>query len=465
MRREALENVAKDWCLTVRASQVIPVYPLSEDVQPGDLFLVTTPVTKQADDYRKKGFLPMEFHLARLEDISYSAMYANRYGSGDNSKFPSLWQFPSGQMPGTTTVTTTTKIPTTTTTVVEGPADAKRTTTTTVTEGEAQQVVQTRTTQHAWASAPAAYFPSYSFEVRSGQSLALAIPVQAVPIALSVMNTDAAKGTVQFSDARTFGVPEDEITRAVKKWSVDPEVSTQLAAYKALNPHGTIYVRAVSRVYLLSAVDVMLTNDRATGVSAAGGMGVGDAPATGSTELTIGNATANFDRVRQLNASLQATPGGRVSLSSASSRSVSARERFERPLVLGYRAVDYPVLDGGRLGHPIATLKQLDDKADYNPEGGPTIAQLRGFEALNLIGAMKEDEAKAKTLSEAAAAIGNDFETEYKRQLATPMSTGKVALPLNAMENAINVYALSKPDADWVIAEALMKAWRKNREP
>ena len=31
-KKTQLERVAKDWCLTIRASQVLPVYPLSEDV-------------------------------------------------------------------------------------------------------------------------------------------------------------------------------------------------------------------------------------------------------------------------------------------------------------------------------------------------------------------------------------------------------------------------------------------------
>lgn len=30
-----LEQVAKDWSMTIRASQVIPVFPLTEDLQPG----------------------------------------------------------------------------------------------------------------------------------------------------------------------------------------------------------------------------------------------------------------------------------------------------------------------------------------------------------------------------------------------------------------------------------------------
>jgi len=34
-----VQKAAKDWCMTIRGSQVIPVYPLTEDIQPGDIFL------------------------------------------------------------------------------------------------------------------------------------------------------------------------------------------------------------------------------------------------------------------------------------------------------------------------------------------------------------------------------------------------------------------------------------------
>ena len=64
-RQHQLERVAKDWCLTIRASQVIPVYPLTEDLQPGDVFLVQTPVKKQVEVYEKRGFLPLEQMLVR----------------------------------------------------------------------------------------------------------------------------------------------------------------------------------------------------------------------------------------------------------------------------------------------------------------------------------------------------------------------------------------------------------------
>ena len=66
LRNQQLENVAKDWALVIRASQVIPVYPLTEDLQPGDVLLVSTPIEDQARVYKDKGFLPLDQHLVRL---------------------------------------------------------------------------------------------------------------------------------------------------------------------------------------------------------------------------------------------------------------------------------------------------------------------------------------------------------------------------------------------------------------
>lgn len=64
---QQLQRVAKDWALTIRASQIIPVYPLTEDVQPGDVFLVPTSISQQTSVYEEKGFLPTDLIEVRLK--------------------------------------------------------------------------------------------------------------------------------------------------------------------------------------------------------------------------------------------------------------------------------------------------------------------------------------------------------------------------------------------------------------
>src|SRR5262252_2453839 len=91
---EQLARVAKDWSLSIRASQVIPVYPLTEDLQPGDVFLVQTPVEEQVKVYLDKGFLPLENLIARLSLEGYAQFYRGYPGIDDGQLPPRLWQFP-----------------------------------------------------------------------------------------------------------------------------------------------------------------------------------------------------------------------------------------------------------------------------------------------------------------------------------------------------------------------------------
>src|SRR5205085_11004909 len=78
-KEDQLEHVARDWSLTIRASQVIPVYPLTEDVQPGDIYLVRTRTDDQVAVYNKRGFLPLENLLHRLRPEGYDAIYEKAY--------------------------------------------------------------------------------------------------------------------------------------------------------------------------------------------------------------------------------------------------------------------------------------------------------------------------------------------------------------------------------------------------
>src|SRR4051812_41615507 len=55
MSGDQLARIAKDWSLSIRASQVIPVYPLTEDLQPGDVFLVQTPIKRAGEDLSRQG--------------------------------------------------------------------------------------------------------------------------------------------------------------------------------------------------------------------------------------------------------------------------------------------------------------------------------------------------------------------------------------------------------------------------
>src|SRR5262245_20389534 len=93
-RSAELSRVAKDWCLTIRASQVIPVYPLSEDVEVGDVYLVRTRIENQVAVYEQEGFLPLENLVARVPPRGYPVFYKDGYGVGAGRLPPRVWQFP-----------------------------------------------------------------------------------------------------------------------------------------------------------------------------------------------------------------------------------------------------------------------------------------------------------------------------------------------------------------------------------
>src|SRR5579883_2806353 len=153
-----LEQVAKGWCETIRASQVIPVYPLTEDLVPGDVFLVQTTIESQAKVYQEKGFLALDDHQTRLNGIVYSTMYFDGYWKDEFGKTPhSLTNLP----------------------------DAGPMTNATQTNSRLVQVI-----------APRVAFPSYTFSATSGGGLGLAIPVHGVPVGLNFLRTDKVNGSV-----------------------------------------------------------------------------------------------------------------------------------------------------------------------------------------------------------------------------------------------------------------------------
>jgi|AMFO01.1.fsa_nt_gi hypothetical protein len=172
MSREAqLESVAKDWCLTVRASQVIPVYPLTEDLVPGDIFLVTVPVDKQHTIYTERGFLPLDYHIARIDPDGYEEFY-DRSFSPTPPVLPKTWLNPGKE-------------------------------------------------KWNWAGAPTAAFPSYSFSTTKGGGLSLALPVSGVPIGLSLLGARSATGSITISDARTYGIDAVSLIRQMDAFARD----------------------------------------------------------------------------------------------------------------------------------------------------------------------------------------------------------------------------------------------------
>ena len=335
LRNQQIEKVAKDWSLVIRASQVIPVYPLTEDLQPGDVLLVNIPIEDQVAIYKEKGFLPLDQHVVRLYSSDFQKFYNSRYGIIDGTIPPAQWQLidPAGK--------------------------------------------------HHWSQAPRAAFPTYQFSVSTGSGLNLAIPIQGVPLALGLMHAGKASGTVTIADAFTYGLDQVHMVNLVRTWA--DENRALLRQYSPQNGRRQ-FLRVISRVYSTGQVSVTVNNDEALSAEASGGA---DRPVD-VLGLTKGNADKNYSEALDILNKVISNelPGGKVKIAAASSRSVTLSETFPRPLVIGYVGFDLPIMEGGRLGSPISTLAQLNAERTIPPHSGSTVYRLAAF--THLYRALKE---------------------------------------------------------------------------
>jgi hypothetical protein len=303
-----MEMVARRWCMTIRASQIIPTYPLNEDIQPGDIFVVETPAQRQAKDYNQRGYLDLEHLLVRLNSTAYPTFYSKGYQIGEAKDTPRHWQFP----------------------------------------------------KNTWSNAPMAGFPSYNIEVKKSGGFNAAFPISGIPVGLSFVDGAQASVNVQLTKAHTFGLDQASLEGPFREWLKN---NTQLThQYARPEPH-TAYLRLVTRVFLVEAVNVTVTGDQASSFSGSGGVPK-DVPLL---HLQKTNAVANYtnaiSKLAQMIEGLsESAPGGTLKLASASSHSISMTEEFDRPLVIGYIAQDYPISPEGKIGNPISTKEIIEGK-------------------------------------------------------------------------------------------------------
>jgi len=309
-----LARVAKDWCLSIRASQVIPVYPLTQDLIPGDVFLTSTSIGEEVRLFEEKGFLPLDQHMVRLDidDVSGALQdfYAGRFDES-NHAFP---------------------------------------------------------TKVAWDAFPSAKFPTYSFEISRSGGLSLAVPVQGVPVGFNFLGAAAATGTIAISDATTIGLDIDRLDPLVEDWA--NERRSKLSAYGSFEndpPDRRVFLRVITRVYYTRKVDIQLMDKNASGSDLAVGF---DIPLAipGNPQQTSTNAELFEGVVDKLNASLQAVQiGGKVKVVTASRRSIGLTETFDRPVVIGYLAYDRRILADGTLSPPVSTLVRVRGGTAFEP--------------------------------------------------------------------------------------------------
>ncbi|MBX3464497.1 MAG: hypothetical protein KF830_15115 [Planctomycetes bacterium] len=308
-----LERVAKDWCLTIRASQVIPTYPLVEDLRPGDVFLTTTPIGEEVQLFESRGFLPLDHQVARLTGGDVFKILDAHYGKNigvSNKVFPA---------------------------------------------------------QFAWDHVPDAKFPSYTFETSSTGGIDLAIPLQGVSVGLNYLRSAHSVGSVTLSEARTLGVPIRDLDKLVDKWAAEnKEWLAQYGFFRGDPNARPVFVRIVTRIYSVGKVAVHLVDTSASGAQASAGT---PGPLESLTTDEQGRTAVERQQgvVERLNEPLKLKFGGHVQVAAATGRSVTLNEDFERPVVIGYLAYDRLIQPDGSLGAAVSTLARVSGRSVVVP--------------------------------------------------------------------------------------------------
>ena len=369
---EQLGSVAKEWSRTIRASQVIPIYPLSEDVAVGDCFVVQVPSEDEVELWDRSGFLPLTHHFKRLNlNDTFDDFYAEDFNVTNAAPHPPrLWRRPPDEPVSLAEVLWRVWPYSALKPWLPMPSPARH----------------LRPTQ--WDQAPRASFPSFTIKVSTQAAGSLSLPVQGIPFGLSALNAQDAVTSVTLSDAYTYGMDVDavhqkltcELGKAENKERLrkyeprrvwDPDLHTYRVDYS--------YVRVVHRVYLVGSVDVSVTDTTKTDTTFAlfkivddktdknGGSTAGEGE-TGSGADAKPPATQEAKpkpEVQQLNAALKVAFdraaagqfGGDLTVTDKTDRAISLRQSFDRPLVVGYISFDVPIGPGGELGSTIVATQ------------------------------------------------------------------------------------------------------------
>ncbi len=348
LARKRLEGVAKGWCEMIRASQVIPVYPLTQDLMVGDVFLTQTTISDQASEYNKNGFLPLDDLQVRLPYTNFSSIYFDGYWKD---------QFGGTNAPHPVPVFTN--------------ASA-------VTNG--QTIVLTQ------APMPRAAFPTYSVQAQSGAGFNAAFPIQGIPVALSYLNSQQVNASVTIADARTYAGDTAQLYDLLRQWAESPSIRTNLAGMAMNDDQREVFLRVVSRVYYARAVDVSLQRADSQGGGAKVGT-VGDVSllATNSTNVTPNytNLLSTLTAAATTAASVisNATQiGGAVKFVSASTSTVGLSQSFDSLLAVGYLGFDVPVYTNGDIGYPIPTFQHINGRVHAPKVESPNVLNSYKFD-------------------------------------------------------------------------------------
>lgn len=331
---KSLTGMQRDWNKTIRAAGVIPVYPMHQDLRPGDVFLIDVDIEDQQRYYKNNDYLPLPQHFKRLEidQKKYNAFY----------KAPVEVNPPVSEPPHPSSVKPWRR------------------------DGRLEEV-------------PRAAFPTFSTEVKSSAGLSLAIPIKGVQLGLGLLDAREARVNLSMSKATTYGLDIATLDEMVhKQIEMSPVLREKLAAFGQDPKDNPRFLRVVSRVFYIEEIDLTVQKSQSGAAGARGGVEIpletamaklaktpGDGSGTGSDAggTTSAQLVENYDKtLKGLQTTLDGATGagGRAEIVTATTSSVGMHEKFEQPIIVGYHAYDRVILERGELGPPVSTLVILD---------------------------------------------------------------------------------------------------------
>jgi hypothetical protein len=251
-----------------------------------------------------------------------------------------------------------------------------------------------------------------------------------------------------------------ELHNKLGVWAEKPENKNLLARFRE-QAGREVYVRIVSRVYLTRSVTVNMSNSRYFESKGSAGakkkveldardsfIAEGDPPPPPLPVAMFGAAQAKGVE----NAVTQGVPGGSFKIVQASGRTVTMKETFARPLVVGFLGFDFPVHEGGSLGAPLSTRARL---AGEEVRTGKLSAKQEEY--LILRQAVEGSDFKEAIYEATAKEIGGEFMTTYAAAKATDGAT----IAFTATKTGWLVGKSPQELYEREVYDALLKAWRE----
>lgn len=346
---------AKEWSDNMRELQVYPVFPPREDLQVGDVYLLTDPTPeaiRSPSQASSIGFLPIGLWIGRVPGLN---QVLNEFYS-DRTEFPA-----------------------TDSSVVEWLKAIKTNPDAMMPQAKGVANLFSQKTQSDRLRQVG--FPEFFSATVKGGSLGALIPFEVLPVGLGFNASDAESVTVSVPVAESYGLPAPIVLKPIvtdKNGSICLDFTkldiSDISAFSAkLSDASRTYVSVITEVYYARAIDTKVTfkSGFATRVKASvpatnalaklknpaighpaeplsKSNAINDAKSgtAGDPEQAASNAAK--ERMDTATAAMmeQEVPGVATSVYAASDAGVGLRRTFSRPMAIGYRGLFFDITKG-----------------------------------------------------------------------------------------------------------------------